>query len=77
MPVIRLRQEIIIQKEISDSIDKIKTSPFSDPNVKKLKPPLNDYYRCRTGDYRIIFAVSVREQRVYVDYIKHRREAYR
>jgi mRNA-degrading endonuclease RelE of RelBE toxin-antitoxin system len=40
-----------------------------------LKGPWEGYRRFRSGDYRIIYKISVDEVVIY--YIRHRREAYR
>lgn len=47
-----------IQKNISDDLESIShvTSPISSTNVKKTKTQ-NNYYRYRSGDYRVIFKI--------------------
>ena len=41
------------------------------------KLALADAYRIRTGDYRIIYTVDLRERKVTIIAVRHRREAYK
>lgn len=43
--------------------------------VKKLR--VSPFYRLRVGDYRVIYEIHDREQRVVILHIRHRQEAYR
>lgn len=52
-------------------------SPTRGPQIKRLKGHLKDYYRCRVGELRIIYAVSTQKREVCVDYLDHRKGGYR
>lgn len=47
--------------------------------AKKLKPPFDDVYRFRIGDYRVIFHVDTAKQQVkilLVLRVRHRKDVY-
>lgn len=51
--------------------------PFVGSNIKKLHGPYENRYRCRQGDYRIVYEVLKEEHKVRVLYILQRAEAYK
>ena len=59
------------------ALDTVQHRPLTGPKVKRLKGRLHEYYRYREGDYRIVYTVAQRDRTVYVDYIQHRKDAYR
>jgi len=63
--------------EIQSGIDALQKNPLAGPKIKRLKGRLNEYYRYRVGDYRIVYTVDHRGRAVYVDYIQHRKDVYR
>lgn len=44
---------------------------------KQLRPPLADIWSARRGDYRVLYSIDEDEQRVVVQAVEHRRDAYR
>ena len=66
-----------IRPQIQEGIDALRKSPVTGSKVKQLKGRLREYYRYRSGDYRIIYAVHQKERVVFVDYIQHRKDVYR
>ncbi len=68
-----------IQKEYVDSIifkiQNLSNNPF--PNdVRKLKGS-ESFFRIRVGNYRIIYQVLEKENLVIINYIRHRKDAYK
>ncbi len=67
-----------IPKEMADRILvkvlALTENPFPS-GVKKLQG-LEETYRIRVGDYRVIYLVNTKEHSIYIDYISHRRDAY-
>jgi mRNA interferase RelE/StbE len=67
-----------IPKEMVDRIFEkvlaLTENPFP-VGVKKLQG-LEETYRIRIGDYRVVYLVNTKEHLVYIDYISHRRDAY-
>ena len=56
-------------------IEILKADPFPQGSIK-----LSDgegLYRCRAGDYRIVYSVDTATATVTVEYIRHRGEVYR
>lgn len=58
------------------AMDALQENPVSGAKIKRLKGRLHDYYRCRVGDYRILYVVDRTERLVRVDYIQHRKDVY-
>ena len=65
-----------IQSQIQEGIDSLAKNPIRGAKIKRLKGRLRDYYRYRTGDYRIVYAVSQKERIVFIDYAQHRKDVY-
>ncbi len=75
----RARKELLdlpkaIQDLLSDLLDDLQNNPRP-PGTKKLTG--QEGYRIRKGNYRVLYAVSDKEQLVRVYRIGHRREVYR
>lgn len=62
-------------KKIAKRIDKLALDPFP-PGHEKLKG-LDDLYRIRQGDYRILYSIFEAKLIVLIVKIGHRREIYR
>lgn len=60
-------------------IEKIKNYLSQNPEKygRPLKGVLKGLYRYRWSDYRIVFAIDRRENRISVLYIRHRKDVYR
>ena len=69
--------DLAMRPAIQTAIDSLQHQPLTGPKIKRLKGRLREYYRYRAGDYRIVYAVSLRERVVSIDYIQHRKDIYR
>lgn len=65
---------LAIQNKIDNAFSKIKENPLSG---KKLRGKLNEYYKFRVGDYRIVYRFYAREKTVFVVKIEHRQGVYK
>ena len=66
-----------VKSHLQTGLDALQHHPLTGPKIKRLKGRLQEYYRYRVGDYRIVYMVDPRQGIVYVDYIQHRKEIYR
>lgn len=69
-----LKLPLVIQNKIDNAFSKIKENPLSG---KKLRGELNEYYKFRVGDYRIVYRFYTREKTVFVVKIEHRQGVYK
>ena len=64
-----------MQHRIANTIEKLAKDPRF-PGVVKLKG--NDrLYRCRVGEYRIVYLLKDSEQKIVVTRVRHRKDVYR
>lgn len=63
-----------IQKRIAVALNEIKANPTQGI---KLHGELRNYYKCRLGDYRIIYAFNTTNSTVRIMYIEHRQGVYK
>lgn len=63
-----------IQKRITVSLSEIKANPTIGI---KLHGELQNYYKCRLGDYRIIYSFNATASTVKIIYIEHRQGVYK
>lgn len=66
-----------VKPQIQGGLDVLQHNPLSGSKIKRLKGRLQEYYRYRAGDYRIVYVVDQRAYVVHVDYIQHRKDVYR
>lgn len=66
-------QEPLISLRICKKIEELRDNPF--PKVKRLKG--DDVFSLRVGDYRIILDINVKENKIYVLRIGHRKNIYK
>ena len=65
-----------IKTRIDDALEILCVNPFSEIlSFKKLRGVENSY-RIRVGDYRILYRIIENEKKVLVVMIKHRRDIY-
>ncbi len=64
-----------LQRRIAKAISKLIKDPRY-TGVVKLKGNDN-LYRCRAGEYRIIYNIDDSEQKIVITRIRHRRDVYR
>lgn len=66
-----------LQEKLSGRIDNLAADPFApNPNATKMKD-LEQGYRLRVGDYRIIYEVDSKTQTLVIWKIDHRSSVYR
>ncbi len=63
-----------IQTKIESAFDRIKENPISGI---KLHGQLDQYYKLRVGDYRIVYSFDARESTVTVVKVEHRQGVYK
>lgn len=63
-------------KKIQKTIDKLAKEPRP-PGVKKLKGTIEDLYRIRVGDYRMVYVIDDIIRLVDIRKIGHRKDIYR
>ena len=56
---------------------RLRTNPYSGPNIKRLKGELSSIYRYRMGDYRLFYTIDPSKKVVFILDLVHRRDAYR
>ena len=64
-----------LQLRVANTIEKLAEDPRF-PGVIKLKGNDN-LYRCRVGEYRIIYLVNDSKQKIVVTRVRHRKDVYR
>ncbi|MBC6419069.1 MAG: type II toxin-antitoxin system RelE/ParE family toxin [Prochloron sp. SP5CPC1] len=69
--------QVATAKKIAGAFKQLSREPRNYPTIKSLKGTLAGYYRYRIGDYRIIYQIDDQAQKVFVDLIVHRGEAYK
>ena len=67
--------EATVVKRIWDVILQLSDKPRQE-GVKKLKG-LENHYRIRVGDYRVIYMINDSENVIDIVVVRHRRDAYR
>jgi mRNA-degrading endonuclease RelE of RelBE toxin-antitoxin system len=68
--------EFNLKKRVEVTLEKMTTQSLHSLQAKKLRPPYSQYYRIRTGDYRIVFKWEKREDRAIIVRIRHRQDVY-
>jgi mRNA interferase RelE/StbE len=67
----------VLVRKLNRCFRYLRNDPYDHPNIKRLKGPLAGQFRYRAGDWRVVYRVDEREQRVIVLLIAHRSEVYR
>ena len=62
---------------VDKAVEELIRDPIRGPNIKKLHGHLREYHCCRTGDYRLLYAVSPASCEIFVDYIQDRKDVYK
>jgi mRNA interferase RelE/StbE len=60
---------------VMQRIEALRNDPF--PRQSSKLTGAEQLYRMRVGDYRVIYGVDTEAKRITVQYVRHRREAYR
>lgn len=67
-----------LQQKLDRCIEQLRAEPRTHPNIKRLKGQIGAYYRYRIGDYRVVYRMEEKGERlVIVVVIAHRSEVYR
>lgn len=66
---------ISVQRRIRALIDGLASDPR--PHGAQSMAGLDDTYRIRVGDYRVVYAIDDAEQLVVIARVGHRRDVYR
>lgn len=64
-----------LQRQLIDRVESLANDPR--PQNCKLLCSYEKLYRIRSGDYRIIYKIDDEQKVVTIDWIRHRRNAYR
>jgi mRNA interferase RelE/StbE len=62
---------------VEDVYPRLRTNPYSGPNIKRLKGELKSVFRYRIGDYRLFYLIDPKEKRVYILELQSRKDAYK
>ncbi len=68
--------EVNLARRLNSCFDRLRNNPHRHPNIKRLTGTLAGLYRCRVGDWRIIYSVIESAQVVNILQIIHRGSAY-
>ncbi len=60
---------------IMKQIERLANEPLPRQSVKL--EGLDDFYRIRVGDYRVVYKVDRSAKSVTINYVRHRRDVYR
>lgn len=63
-----------IIKSIFIKIISLQDNPF--PSGMKKLIDTENYYRIRSGDYRIIYEINKKDSKIIIHYIRHRKDVY-
>jgi mRNA interferase RelE/StbE len=64
-------------RRLNRCFEQLRQNPYENPNIKRLKGPLQGYFRYRVGDWRVVYEVDEEKRVVTVLLIVHRSSAYR
>ena len=65
------------QKILKDVYPRLRTNPYSGPNIRRLTGNLKSIFRYRIGDYRLFYTVDPSGRRVYILELHDRKDAYK
>jgi mRNA interferase RelE/StbE len=69
-------EKTLIRRIIS-ALEQLATSPYNNPNTKKLKGMEGNIYRLRVGNFRIIYEIVDNELMIFVVRIGPRGDIYK
>lgn len=61
--------------KILKKIERLKIDPYKS-SIKKLAST-HSYFRIRVGDYRVIFQIVKKDQKIIIYHIAHRKDVYK
>ena len=62
--------------KLARCFQRLEQDPRAGNNAKRLSGDWSGYYRCRVGDWRVLYRVDDSQARVFVVVIAHRRDVY-
>lgn len=65
------------RNQILDALDDIKQDPYHARNARLMSGGYSGYYRCKVGDYRIMYDIQERRVTVLIMKIDRRDRVYR
>ena len=64
-------------RRLNRCFEQLRQNPHEHPNIKRLKGPLQGYFRYRVGDWRVVYEIDEGKRVVTVLLIVQRSSAYR
>jgi mRNA interferase RelE/StbE len=65
-----------LARKLNRCFDKLRSNPYSHPNIKRLAGDLRGRFRYRIGDWRVVYRVDEQARQVTVLVIAHRNGVY-
>jgi mRNA interferase RelE/StbE len=62
--------------KFNNAFDVISAQPYFGKNIKKLRGSLDDFYRYRLGNYRIVYSIEIELKIISIVWIGQRKKAY-
>jgi len=66
-----------LRRRLHRCFDHLQRNSYEHPNIKRLKGPLDGYFRYRVGDWRVVYGVDEGKSVITILLIAHRADAYR
>lgn len=66
----------LARNKVLDALDELRYNPYTACNAILMSGGYAGYYRCKAGEYRIIYKIEERQIKVLVMKIGHRRNVY-
>jgi mRNA interferase RelE/StbE len=66
-----------ITKKLTKCFEYLEKNPYKSNNIKRLSGRLENFFRFRIGEYRVIYSVNENKKVVEIFSIKHRKDAYK
>lgn len=67
---------VLARNKVLDALDELRYDPYHACNAILMSGGYSGYYRCRAGEYRIIYKIEERQIKVLIMKIGHRRNVY-
>ncbi len=66
-----------IRRQILSALDELQLNPYTAYNARPMQGAYKRYYRCKVGDYRIIYEIQEFRLQILVMKIGQRKNIYR
>ena len=70
------KAEPSLVRRLHRCFEQLRATPYEHPNIRRLRGPLAGYFRCRVGDWRVVYEVDEKRKTVTILLIVHRSKAY-